>query len=145
MQEIEFNELAGRIEGIARAVLLLAQMMERETDMDGLTLTSQWRESVPQQQAGAGIQDTARKTLHELAQALDDARTRHQESVAAARLADPALLAAVRSPGWPQSMAAIGARLERTELRLAALEGTAPGRPRTRLAPPAPTSAGHES
>lgn len=98
MDTHEFNELAGRIEGVARAVLLLAQMMERETCMDGLTLTRQWRESVPQQQAGAGIQGTARKTLHELAQALDDARSRYQESVAAARLADPSLLAVTREP-----------------------------------------------
>lgn len=87
MDTHEFDELAGRIEGVARAVLLLAQMVERETCMDGLTLTRQWRDSVPKQQAGAGIQGTARKTLHQLAQALDDARTRHQESVAAARLA----------------------------------------------------------
>lgn len=87
MQTVEFNELAGRIEGVTRAVLLLAQMMERETDMDGLTLTRQWRESVPQQ-AGAGIADTARRTLHLMAQQLDDARTRHQELVRAARLAN---------------------------------------------------------
>jgi len=86
----EFDELAGRIEGVARAVLLLAQMMERETCMDGLTLTRQWRESVPPQD-GAGIAGTARKTLHELAQALDDARSQHQESVAAARREDPSL------------------------------------------------------
>ncbi len=88
MQNDEFTELAGRIEGVARAVLLLTQMMERETCMDGLTLTRQWRKSFPQQ-AGAGIPDTARRTLHAMAQQLDDVRTRHQESVAAAKLADP--------------------------------------------------------
>ena len=88
MQTVEFNELAGRIEGVTRAVLLLAQMMERETDMDGLTLTRQWRESVLQQ-ADVGIADTARRTLHSMAQQLDDARTRHQELVRAARLANP--------------------------------------------------------
>lgn len=88
MQNDEFNELAGRIEGVARAVLLLARMVERETCMDGLTLTRQWRESFPPQ-AGAGIPDTARRTLHAMAQQLEDVRTRHQESVAAAKLAYP--------------------------------------------------------
>ena len=86
MQNDEYNELAGRIEGLARAVLVLAQTMERETCMDGLTLTRQWRESFAPQ-AGVGIPDTARKTLHAMAQQLDDARTKHQESVAAAKLA----------------------------------------------------------
>ncbi|NMM75366.1 hypothetical protein B2J88_20165 [Rhodococcus sp. SRB_17] len=90
MEDTEFNELAGRIEGVARAVLLLAQMMERETCMDGLTLTRQWRDSFPLQ-AGADIPDTARRTLHEMAQALDDARRTHQELVAAARRANPPL------------------------------------------------------
>ena len=78
MTHTDFDELAGRIEGLARAVLLLARMMERETDMDGLTLSRQWRESVGPEPR-SGTQDTARKTLHELAQALDDARSRHQE------------------------------------------------------------------
>ena len=87
----EFDELAGRIEGLSRAVLLLAKMMEAETDMDGLTLTRQWRESV-RQDVDSGSLRTARKTLHELAQALDDERSRHQQSLAAARLADPELL-----------------------------------------------------
>lgn len=72
-----FDELAGRIEGLARAVLLLARMMERETDMDGLTLSRQWRESMAPQ-TGNRIDGTARKTLHEMAQALDDARSQHQ-------------------------------------------------------------------
>ena len=80
MNTREFDELGGRIEGLARAVLILARMMERETDMDGLTLSRQWRESVPPE-PGSGTQDTARKTLHELAQALDDARSRHQQSL----------------------------------------------------------------
>ena len=87
----EFDELAGRIEGLSRAVLLLANMMEEETNMDGLTLTRQWRESV-RKDADSDSLRTARTTLHELAQALDDARSRRQQSLAAARLADPELL-----------------------------------------------------
>ena len=91
MDQRDFEELAGRIEGLARAVLMLAQMMERETCMDGPTLSRQWRESVPPQ-SDEGSLGTARKTLHQMAQRLDDARSRHQESVRQARLADPSLL-----------------------------------------------------
>lgn len=80
MQADEFDELAGRIEGLARAVVLLASSTERETNMDGLTLTRQWREAV-EPQAETALRRSAHKTLHELAQALDGARSRHQESV----------------------------------------------------------------
>lgn len=78
MENNDFDELAGRIEGLARAVLLLAQMMERETDMDGTTLSRQWREAV-EPQAASALRRTAHKTLQELAQALDGARSQHQE------------------------------------------------------------------
>lgn len=91
MDDRDFDGLQGQLEGLARAVLILAQTMERETNMDGLTLTLQWRESVGPQADGGSL-DIARKTLHQLAQRLDDARTRHQESVAAARRADPSLM-----------------------------------------------------
>lgn len=80
MNESDFDELAGRIEGLSRAVLALAAMMERETDMDGMTLTRQWRESIGPE-AEPAVNRIARRTLHELAQSLDDARSRHQQSV----------------------------------------------------------------
>ena len=98
MQTEEFDELAGRIEGVARAVLLLAEMMERETCMDGPTLTRQWRESIAPQ-TEPGLMDAACKTLQDMAQSLDDARTRYQAKVHAARLADPTLLDRVPSLG----------------------------------------------
>ena len=91
MDTRDFDELAGRIEGMARAVLILAQMMERETDMDGPTLSHQWRTSLAPL-SGADTPSTAHKTLAQMAQALDDARSRYQESVRAARLADPSLM-----------------------------------------------------
>lgn len=96
MNKEEFDELAGRIEGVARAVLLLTQMMERETCMDGLTLSRQWRESLAPQ-GDADTPSTAHKTLLQLAQALDSMRNRYQESVRAARMADPSLLDDARS------------------------------------------------
>ena len=84
MDKQDFDELAGRIEGVARSVLILAQMMERETCMDGLTLSRRWRESVPLP-ADGGSPGTAHKTLQELAQRLDDARNRHQELLRSAK------------------------------------------------------------
>lgn len=80
MDPTQFDELAGRIEGLARAVVVLTQTMERETNMDGLTLSRHWREAVAQE-SSSHTQRTARTTLHELAQALDDVRNRHQEAV----------------------------------------------------------------
>ena len=47
MDERDFDELAGRIEGIGRAVIALAWVMEKETDMDGASLTRRWREAAP--------------------------------------------------------------------------------------------------
>lgn len=85
MNSAEFDELAGRLEGLSRAVLTLAWTMERETDMDGLTLTRHWRESVPPQHEERTLR-IARRTLLELADALDGARKSRQQSVLQARL-----------------------------------------------------------
>lgn len=75
----DFEELAGRIEGLARAFLLLAEAMERETDMDGPLLTRLMREAAPGEHHNTGMPAAARRTLHELANWLDDARSRRQE------------------------------------------------------------------
>ena len=81
MNTAEYDELAGRIEGISRAVLALAAMMEKETCMDGLTLSNQWRSSVTAQTSKPQLV-AARRTLHDLAQALDEARSQYQQQVA---------------------------------------------------------------
>lgn len=136
MDQRDFDELAGRIEGLARAVLILAQTVERETDMDGLTLTHQWRESVGPQPGGGSL-DTARKTLHALAQQMDDARSRDQESLLQAMLADPTLAQAhlqLREPVRHKHLDTLGERLTLAERRIDQLGGTAPIRP---PAPPA--------
>lgn len=134
MDTKDFDQLAGRIEGVARAVLLLAQMMERETDMDGLTLTHQWRKSLAPQGDG-DTPSTAHKTLLGLAQALDDARSRYQESFAAALLADPALQQAhmdARPPVGHRHLDALDHRLSQAEHRLDQMDGTAPACPHGR-------------
>jgi len=68
-----FDELAGRIEGLARAVLVLADMLEAQADVDGPTLSARWRRSVAAR-ASAPSLATARRTLLELAAQLDEAR-----------------------------------------------------------------------
>ena len=75
----EFAELEGRIEGLGRAFLLLAETMERETDMDGLTLTRRMREAAPDGRRNTGMSAAARRTLEQLADWLDDARSQRQE------------------------------------------------------------------
>lgn len=68
-----FDELAGRIEGLARAVLVLAQMLEAQADVDGQSLSARWRRSVAAH-AGSPSLATARRTLAEMAAQLDEAR-----------------------------------------------------------------------
>jgi hypothetical protein len=79
MNEQDFDELAGRIEGVGRALLLLAWTMERETDMDGPSLTRRWRESVPDHSTGTAVLAAASRTLQELALGLDRMRADHQQ------------------------------------------------------------------
>lgn len=74
----DFDELAGRIEGVARALLHTVARLEAAGIMDGPGLSGEWRRAG--QAAGAThAQQTAARTLRELAQALDDAR-RHRQS-----------------------------------------------------------------
>jgi hypothetical protein len=80
MNTAEFDELAGRLEGISRAFVALAWMVEKETCMDGLTLTNQWR--ADQRPMQTPQEAAAQRTLNQLAQALDAQRARHQQAVA---------------------------------------------------------------
>jgi len=76
MDTTDFDELAGRIEGIAQAVLHLSAAMEIEGIIDGPQLSQSWRRSVSDQSAEAdAMRKTAQRTLSELSQALDAART----------------------------------------------------------------------
>ncbi len=74
MDTQDFEELAGRIEGISRAVLHLAAALEKSNVIDGSQLAQAWSESIAQHAAGTPLQATAHKTLQELAFALNDAR-----------------------------------------------------------------------
>lgn len=124
----EFDELAGRIEGVARAVVLLAEMMERETCMDGLTLSNQWRQSVQPRSGDTPARRTAHKMLQGLAQDLDDARSRARESRRLALLADPSLLQA-QEPSERRQILHLRDRVTQVERRLEQQDGTKPRRP----------------
>lgn len=73
----DFDELAGRIEGLARALLHTVAELEAAGLMDGPRLAGAWRSGAPARHRLPAMQ-TAGRTLRELAQALDDARSWRQ-------------------------------------------------------------------
>lgn len=77
MNDAVFDELAGRIEALARAVVVLARTMERETDMDGPSLSQDLRAAVGPHAATAQLR-IAHNNLQALAQELDDQRSQRQ-------------------------------------------------------------------
>lgn len=70
----DFDELAGRIEGVSRAVLHLAAALEKSNFIDGPRLEQAWRGSLSDRNVDTPVRSTAHKTLQELALALADAR-----------------------------------------------------------------------
>lgn len=76
MNEDDFDELAGRIEGIGRALLIVVSALEMLGIIDGPQTADAWRHELPA--IHTPQLQTAHKTLHELAQALDDARSYRQ-------------------------------------------------------------------
>ena len=76
MNDDDFDELAGRIEGIGRALLLVVSALETRGIIDGPLTAETWRQELPA--VHTPQLQTAHKTLQELAQALDDARSYRQ-------------------------------------------------------------------
>lgn len=74
----EFDELAGRIEGVARALLHLTAELEDRRVIDGPRLSRGWRRALRARQQDTPLRTAASRTLRELAQALDDARSLRQ-------------------------------------------------------------------
>lgn len=74
----DFDELAGRIEGVARALLHTVAELETAGMVNGPRLSGAWRQGAPTA-AGPGVLQTAGRTLRELAEALDGARN-HRRS-----------------------------------------------------------------
>jgi hypothetical protein len=76
----DFEELAGRIEGLSRAVLHLAAALERANVIDGPQLALTWSRAMSDQCKTTPLRMTARKTLQEMSVALDDARRSRQSA-----------------------------------------------------------------
>lgn len=76
MEAREFDELAGRIEGVGRALLHLCAELEMSKLIDGPRLSQAWQDALPAN--GLPALETARRSLQELARALDDARRTRQ-------------------------------------------------------------------
>ncbi|BEU96592.1 hypothetical protein ACDW_22970 [Acidovorax sp. DW039] len=74
MDTAAIEKLAGRIEGMSRAVLHIAAALEDKGLIDGVALSAAWRSAVPPVQRLF----VAGQTLEQLAWALDDARMHRQ-------------------------------------------------------------------
>jgi hypothetical protein len=80
MTEPDFTELAGRVEGLTRAFMHAVAALEDTGQLDGPKLANKLRSTLPERPGEAPVLTGARKTLHQIAQALDEAR--HHRSAA---------------------------------------------------------------
>lgn len=80
MTNPDFAELAGRVEGLTRAFMLAVAALEDTGQLDGPKLANTLRSTLPERPDQAPVLTCARKTLHQIAQALDEAR--HHRSAA---------------------------------------------------------------
>lgn len=76
-----FDELAGRIEGVSRALLHVVAMLEDAELIDGSLLSQEWLQTKLHLHQGTDLSLTADRTLRELAYALAEARA-HRRSMA---------------------------------------------------------------
>ena len=78
MESTGLDELAGRIDGVAQAVLRLTAQLEMDGFMLGPRLAQAWREARPEHLA-LGVQlQASRKVLLQMAEQLDTARANRQ-------------------------------------------------------------------
>lgn len=79
MTQPDNTELAGRIEAMGRALLLLTAELEMQQLIDGPRLSDWWRGTVSEHVAAESeLLRCARHCLHDLAQQLDGARSHRQ-------------------------------------------------------------------
>ena len=74
MQSRDFNELAGRIEGLGRVVLHLVATLEVSGTVNGPVFTEALRRSVVPNGTPNPVMAAAKVTLEEIAKALDEGR-----------------------------------------------------------------------
>ena len=76
----DFDELAGRIDGIAQALLRLTSELEAQGVMDGSRVSAAWVQVADLRPETTAVHRSAHRMLRQLAQLLDgarQARTRH--------------------------------------------------------------------
>lgn len=74
MEQAQFDELAGRIDGIGHALLRVVAQLEMSGVMDGPRMSAAWREARPEHLANDQELQASRHVLLQLAELLDDAR-----------------------------------------------------------------------
>lgn len=81
MDKEEFDELAGRIDGIGQALLRLTSELEIQAVIDGSRVSAAWTQVADQRPEPTAVHRSANNMLRELSQLLDaarGARSRHQ-------------------------------------------------------------------
>lgn len=74
MDATEFDELAGRIDGIGHALLRVVALLEAAQLMDGTRVSDAWRQARPAQLATDAQLRASHQVLNQLADLLDEAR-----------------------------------------------------------------------
>lgn len=78
MDKEQFDELAGRIDGVAHALLRLTAELEMRGLIDAPRVSQAWREARPEQLATDQVLQASRQVLHQMADQLDEARRTRQ-------------------------------------------------------------------
>ena len=73
-----FDELAGRIDGLAHALLRLTAELEMQGLIDGPRVSQAWRDARPTHLATDQMLQASRHVLHQMADQLDEARSARQ-------------------------------------------------------------------
>lgn len=74
MDTQDFDELAGRIDGIAQALLRVVSALEMGEAVDGPRMAAEWRHARTGPLAQDSQEQASRRTLHTLADLLEAAR-----------------------------------------------------------------------
>lgn len=80
MDSAGMDELAGRIDGVAQAVLRLSSMLEMAGVIAGPHLSEEWRNARPEHLALGTQLQASRKVLLQMAEQLDAARANRHAS-----------------------------------------------------------------
>lgn len=72
MHQVDIDEMAARIDGVARAVLQLAAALEISGAVDGERLAQAWRGAVAE--GATQALQSSQRVLHDMAGRLDEAR-----------------------------------------------------------------------